>query len=52
MAAAAAVLTALKVPVTTEHRPGLPHAIDPEGLAKGGEFLARVLSGQPAAAKA
>jgi phospholipase/carboxylesterase len=53
MAEAAAALTALRVPVTTERRPGLPHAIDPTGLAKGGEFLARNLSqGQPAAAKA
>jgi phospholipase/carboxylesterase len=53
MAEAAAALTALGVPVTTERRPGLPHAIDPTGLAKGGEFLARVLArGEPAAARA
>jgi phospholipase/carboxylesterase len=52
MAAAATALTALKVPVETERRPGLPHAIDPEGLARGGAFLTRVLSGHPAAAKA
>ena len=52
MAAAATALTALKVPVETARRPGLPHAIDPEGLARGGAFLTRVLSGQPAAAKA
>jgi phospholipase/carboxylesterase len=53
MAEAAAALTALGVPVTAERRPGLPHAIDPTGLAKGGEFLARNLSqDQPAAVKA
>ncbi|MFZ5792611.1 MAG: alpha/beta hydrolase [Pseudomonadota bacterium] len=39
MAAAAQTLTALGVPVETERRPGLPHAIDPTGLAKGGRFL-------------
>jgi phospholipase/carboxylesterase len=53
MAEAAGALTALGVPVATERRPGLPHAIDPAGLAKGGEFLARVLTrDQPAATKA
>jgi phospholipase/carboxylesterase len=52
LAEAASALTALGVSVTTERRPGLPHAIDPTGLAKGGEFLARNLSqAQPAAAK-
>jgi phospholipase/carboxylesterase len=47
MAEAATALEALGVPVTTERRPGLPHAIDPTGLAKGGEFLARVLTQAP-----
>lgn len=39
MSVAARALAALGVPVETERRPGLPHAIDPTGLAKGGRFL-------------
>lgn len=40
MEAAAKALGAVGVEVATERRPGLPHAIDPTGLAKGGRFLA------------
>jgi phospholipase/carboxylesterase len=40
MNAAAERLRALGIEVATERRPGLPHAIDPTGLAKGGRFLA------------
>jgi len=40
METAAKALRALGVEVTTERRPGLPHSIDPSGLAKGGRFLA------------
>ncbi len=40
MDAAAKALRAVGVEVMTERRPGLPHAIDPTGLAKGGRFLA------------
>jgi phospholipase/carboxylesterase len=36
-------LTVLGVPVTTVRRPGLGHGIDEIELAKGGEFLKRVL---------
>jgi phospholipase/carboxylesterase len=43
MDAAAQTLRALGVEVATERRPGLPHAIDPTGLAKGGRFLAERL---------
>ena len=39
MGAAAQVLQALGVKVETVARPGLPHSIDPEGLARGGRFL-------------
>ncbi|HWA45738.1 MAG TPA: alpha/beta fold hydrolase [Hypericibacter adhaerens] len=49
MAEAAQALTALGLKVETERRPGLPHAIDPTGLAKGGAFLARVLTQDEAA---
>jgi len=37
-------LQALGVPVTTLERPGLGHSIDEIELAKGGEFLKKVLS--------
>ena len=40
MEAAAKPLRAAGIEVATERRPGLPHAIDPTGLAKGGRFLA------------
>jgi phospholipase/carboxylesterase len=39
MAAAAQVLQGLGVEVETIARPGLPHSIDPDGLARGGRFL-------------
>lgn len=39
MGAAAQVLQGLGVKVETLARPGLPHSIDPEGLARGGRFL-------------
>jgi phospholipase/carboxylesterase len=42
---AANALGAAGVPVEWHVRPGLPHGIDPEGLALGGAFLARVLRG-------
>jgi phospholipase/carboxylesterase len=38
--AALAGLQAADIPVRFEIRPGLPHAIDPEGIAHGGAFLA------------
>jgi phospholipase/carboxylesterase len=38
--AAVAALQAAGLPVRSEVRPGLPHAIDPEGIALGGAFLA------------
>jgi len=44
LAAAAAGLAAAGIPVTAETRPGLPHAIDPVGLALGLRFLRRVLA--------
>ncbi|MBL0932002.1 MAG: dienelactone hydrolase family protein [Alphaproteobacteria bacterium] len=44
MAAAEKALTALNVPVETLACPGLPHSIDEAGIAKGLEFLARVLA--------
>ena len=40
LAAAVAGLQAADIPVRFEIRPGLPHAIDPEGIAHGGAFLA------------
>jgi phospholipase/carboxylesterase len=39
MAAAAQALQALGIEVAALARPGLPHSIDPEGLARGGHFL-------------
>jgi phospholipase/carboxylesterase len=39
MSAAAQALQALGVKVETLARPGLPHSIDPEGLARGGGFI-------------
>lgn len=38
--AAVTALQAAGLPVRSEVRPGLPHAIDPEGIAHGGAFLA------------
>ena len=38
--AAVAGLQAADIPVRFEIRPGLPHGIDPEGIAHGGAFLA------------
>jgi phospholipase/carboxylesterase len=43
LAQAAAALKAAGFAVATEHRPGLPHAIDQVGLAVGARFLARAL---------
>jgi phospholipase/carboxylesterase len=40
LSAAVAALQAAGLPVRSEVRPGLPHAIDPEGIAHGGAFLA------------
>lgn len=39
MGAAATALQSLGLAVETLARPGLPHSIDPEGLASGGQFL-------------
>jgi phospholipase/carboxylesterase len=39
MGAAAQVLQGLGIDVETIARPGLPHSIDPDGLARGGRFL-------------
>jgi len=39
MGAAAQVLQACGLTVETVARPGLPHSIDPDGLARGGQFL-------------
>jgi phospholipase/carboxylesterase len=40
LSAAVAGLQAADIPVRFEVRPGLPHAIDPDGIAHGGAFLA------------
>ncbi len=40
LAAAVAGLQAADIPVRWEIRPGLPHGIDPDGIAHGGAFLA------------
>ena len=40
LSAAVAGLQAADIPVQLRDPPGLPHAIDPEGLAHGGAFLA------------
>jgi phospholipase/carboxylesterase len=45
LAAAVAGLQAADIPVRFEIRPGLPHAIDPEGIAHGGAFLAAAFGG-------
>jgi phospholipase/carboxylesterase len=45
--AAVAGLQAADIPVRFEVRPGLPHAIDPEGIAHGGAFLAAAFSDDP-----
>ena len=42
--AAVAGLQAAGIPVRWEIRPGLPHAIDPEGIAHGGAFLEAAFS--------
>jgi phospholipase/carboxylesterase len=44
LTAAVAGLQAAGIPVRFEIRPGLPHAIDPEGIAHGGAFLAAAFS--------
>jgi phospholipase/carboxylesterase len=44
LAAAQAALTAARIPVRVETRPGLAHAIDEEGLVLGGQFLAGALA--------
>ena len=38
-------LQAAEIPVHWIIRPGLPHSIDPEGIAAGGRFLASMLPG-------
>lgn len=43
MPAAVASLQRADIPVQWVVRPGLPHAIDPEGIATGGKFLADML---------
>lgn len=48
MAQAEAALRAAGVPVETLACPGIEHAIDPEGLQRGGSFLRAVFSGSPA----
>ncbi len=45
LAAAAQALGAAGVPVEWHVRPGLPHGIDPQGVALGAQFLARVFAG-------
>jgi len=45
LATAVAGLQAADIPVRFEIRPGLPHAIDPEGIAHGGAFLAAAFEG-------
>jgi phospholipase/carboxylesterase len=42
---ATAGLQAAEIPVQWIVRPGLPHSIDPEGIAAGGKFLRAMLSG-------
>jgi phospholipase/carboxylesterase len=44
LAAAVAGLQAAGIEVDSEVRPGLPHGIDPEGITRGGAFLAKALS--------
>lgn len=48
LAAAVASLQAADVPVASETRPRLAHAIDEEGLTLGGQFLADMLGARPA----
>ncbi len=48
LARAEAALSSAGVPVTVETRPGLPHSIDEQGLALGGQFLARAFASGPA----
>jgi phospholipase/carboxylesterase len=48
LADAEAALKAAGVPVETLACPGIEHAIDPEGLQRGGAFLKQVLSARPA----
>ncbi|MEX2200116.1 MAG: dienelactone hydrolase family protein [Dongiaceae bacterium] len=47
MQQAAAVLKEAGIPVATETRPGLPHAIDQVGMAMGARFLTEVLAPEP-----
>jgi phospholipase/carboxylesterase len=44
MGAAAQILQSLGLAVETLARPNLPHSIDPEGLARGGQFLREKIS--------
>ena len=46
--AAVAQLQAVEVPVQWSVRPGLPHGIDPEGMAHGAAFLANVFGEEEA----
>jgi phospholipase/carboxylesterase len=48
MAAAVASLKAADIPVASETRPRLAHAIDEQGLALGGQFIAAMLKANPA----
>ena len=48
LAHAEAALKTAGVPVETLACPGIEHAIDPEGLQRGGAFLKQVLSAPPA----
>jgi phospholipase/carboxylesterase len=47
MAEAEAALKRVEVPVETLACPGAEHAIDPEGLQRGGQFLSDVLNAPP-----
>lgn len=47
LAAAVAGLQSADIPVRFEIRPGLPHGIDPEGIAHGGAFLAAAFKDAP-----
>jgi phospholipase/carboxylesterase len=47
MQQAAAALKEAGIPVVTETRPGLPHAIDQVGMAVGARFLTDVLATEP-----
>jgi phospholipase/carboxylesterase len=47
LSTAVAGLQAADIPVRWEVRPGLPHAIDPEGISHGGAFLAAAFADAP-----